>query len=87
MGSARSLEKTKVSNQIDDVILRSKNMTPKKSVEMVLSVCEDILCQPTENLSAQEKEILLGTLAKYTFMKRQYQKQGTEKIRKEKTRE
>ena len=42
---------------------------------MVLNVCEDILCQPMENLSAQEKEILLGVLAKYTFMKRQYQKQ------------
>ena len=75
MGSVKALEKAKVSDQIDDVILHSKNMPPKKSVEMVLNVCEDILCQPMENLSAQEKEILLGVLAKYTFMKRQYQKQ------------
>jgi len=72
MGSADSIEKTKVSEQIDDVILRAKNMPPQKSVEMVLNVCEDILCQPLENLSAQEKEILLGVLAKYTYMKRQY---------------
>ena len=57
--------------KIDDSIMRAKNFPPLKSVEMVLSVCEDILCQPLEELSAAEKELLLGVLGRYTVMKRQ----------------
>ncbi|MDR1001974.1 MAG: hypothetical protein LBL82_01705 [Oscillospiraceae bacterium] len=75
MGTAQSLENTSVKTQIDEVILRSKNMPPKKSVMQVLSVCEDILCQPIENLTSQDKEVLLGTLAQYTIMKRRYAEQ------------
>jgi len=39
---------------------------------MVLSVCEGILCQPIEDLSSPDKDILLGVLAQYSMMKRQY---------------
>ena len=70
-GAAESLEKVSVAKKIDDSIMRAKNFPPKKSVEMVLSVCEDILCQPLDELSAAEKEILLCVLGRYTVMKRQ----------------
>ena len=71
MGAAETLEKVTVAKKIDETIMRAKNFPPKKSVEMVLSVCEDILCQPLDELSAAEKEILLGVLGRYTVMKRQ----------------
>ncbi len=73
--SAEVLEKTSVSKQIDLVVSKAKNFPPKKSVEMVLSVCEDILSQPIDHLSASEKEVLLGVLAQYTMMKRRYSEQ------------
>ena len=38
---------------------------------MVLSVCEDILCEPTEKLTKSDKDIFWGVLAQYTMMKRQ----------------
>ena len=71
MGAAETLEKVVVPKMIDEVILRAKNFPPKKSVEMVLSVCEDILCRPIEEMSATDKDILIGVLARYTVMKRQ----------------
>jgi hypothetical protein len=73
--SAEVLEKTSISKQIDLVVSKAKNFPPKKSVEMVLSVCEDILSQPIDHLSASEKEVLLGVLAQYTMMKRRYVEQ------------
>ena len=72
LGTEIALEKTSVNEKIDEAIIKSKNMPPKKSVAQVLSVCEDILCQPIEDLSPSDKEILLGVLAKYSMMKRQY---------------
>jgi hypothetical protein len=39
---------------------------------MVLSVCEDILYQPIDKLSSADRDILLGVLAQYSMMKRQY---------------
>lgn len=71
MGAAESLETVTVAKKIDDTIIRAKNLPPLKSVEMVLSVCEDILCQPLENLSTADKDVLLGVLGRYTHMKRQ----------------
>ena len=56
-------------------VSKAKNFPPKKSVEMVLSVCEDILSEPIDHLSASEKEVLLGVLAQYTMMKRRYAEQ------------
>jgi hypothetical protein len=50
-------------------------MPPKKSVEQILSVCEDILCQPSEDLTAQDREVLLGVLAQYTVMNRRIAEQ------------
>jgi hypothetical protein len=38
---------------------------------MVLSVCEDILCEPADKLSQSDKDIFWGVLAQYTMMKRQ----------------
>ena len=73
--SAEVLEKTSVSKQIDLAASKAKNFPPKKSVGMVLSVCEDILSQPIDHLSATEKEVLLGVLAQYTMMKRRYAEQ------------
>jgi Fe-S cluster assembly scaffold protein SufB len=75
IGSADNLEKAKVYDQINDAVIRSKNMPPKKSVALVLSVCEDILCQSTDSLTAQDKEVLLGTMAQYSAMKRRYEEQ------------
>jgi len=49
--------------------VKAKNMPPRKSVDMVLSVCEEILCQSVNDLTAQEKDTLLGTLAQYSAMK------------------
>jgi hypothetical protein len=75
MGAKDAISKCGVAEQIDEVVLKSKNLPPKKSVEQVLSVCEDILCQPLDNLTAQDKEILLGVLAQYSVMKRRYAEQ------------
>ncbi len=69
-GTAETLEKTGVAEKIDDVVSRAKNLPPRKSVEMVLSVCEDILCQPMDAISPAEKEKFLCVLAQYTMMKR-----------------
>jgi len=62
---------------IEDVVGRAKNFPPKKSVEIVLSVCEDILCQPLDGLSSSDKDIFLGVLAQYTLMKRQLNERST----------
>ena len=70
-----ALEKSSVAQQIDDAIVRVKNMPPKKSVDMVLSVCEDILCQSLHDFTAHEKDVLLGAMAQYTMLKRQYLQQ------------
>ena len=70
-----ALIKCGIAERIDEVVLRVKNMPPKKSVEQVLSVCADILCEPLDGLSANDKDVLLNTLAHYTAMKRQYDKQ------------
>ena len=72
VGAADVLEKSSISEQINEVIVRAKNLPPKKSVEMVLSVCEDILCQPIDGLANEERDILVGVLAQYSAMKRQY---------------
>ena len=72
MGASEVLEKSSVTERINEAIGRAKNFPPKKSVEMVLSVCEDILCQPIDGLTAADKDILLGVLAQYSMMKRQY---------------
>jgi integrase len=71
MGTADVLKRSSISEQIDNVVGRAKNFPPKKSVEMVLSVCEDILCQPLDGIATSDRDILLGVLARYTMMKRQ----------------
>ena len=89
MGTADTLEKSSVTERIDEVVGRAKNFPPKKSVEMVLSVCEDILCQPLDGLSMADRDILLGVLTRYTAMKRQYaakEKAANPKSKKEKER-
>lgn len=78
-GTSETLAKCSISERIDDVILRAKNFPPKKSVDMVLSVCEDILCQPIDNLSTADKEVFLGVLAQYTMMKRRINEQEKQK--------
>jgi len=66
----------------------AKNQPPKKSVEQVLSVCEDILCQPLDTLTAQDKEKLLGVLGQYTAMKRRITEQErSDKAKKAKAKE
>jgi len=76
MGTAETLEKTSVSERIDMAISNAKNSPPKKSVDLVLSVCEDILSQPLDGLSGSDKEKLLLVVAQYTALKRQYAAQG-----------
>jgi len=88
MGTAEVLEKSSVSERINDVIRRYKNSPHQKSVDMVLSVCEDILCQPIENLSAHDKEVLLGVLGQYTVMKRRIvEQERANKAKKPKSKE
>jgi len=72
MGAAEVLEKSSVTERINEVISRAKSLPPKKSIEMVLSVCEDILSQPIDDLSSSDRDILLGVLAQYSMMKRQH---------------
>jgi len=74
-GTVGALEESSIHEQINDAVLRAKNFPPRKSVEMVMSVCEDILCQPLGKLTAADKDIFLGTLAHYTIMKRQIESQ------------
>jgi integrase len=78
-GTAETLEKTCIGEKIDEAVSRAKNLPPKKSVEMVLSVCEDILCQPMDALSPAEKEKFLCILAQYTLMKRRMKEQEKQK--------
>jgi hypothetical protein len=75
LGTAEILAKNSITEMVDEAVSRAKNFPPKKSVEMVLSVCEDILCKPIDGLSAEDRNILLGVLARYTVMKRQYAEQ------------
>jgi integrase len=75
MSAKESINKCGVYDRIADTVLKTKNMPPKKSVEQVLSVCDDILCQPLENLTAQDRKVLLGVLAQYTVMKRRIAEQ------------
>jgi len=70
-GAADALDKSSIHERVNDAVMRAKNFPPKKSVDMVLSVCEDILCQPMTDLTAGDKDIFLGVLAQYTLMKRQ----------------
>ncbi|MCL2426114.1 MAG: site-specific integrase [Oscillospiraceae bacterium] len=70
-GTVDALEKSSITECISDVVRRAKNFPPKKSVEMVLNVCEDILCQPLDELSTKDRDMFLATLAQYTIMKRQ----------------
>ena len=71
MGTAEVIEKTSITEKINEAINRTKNLTSRKSVETVLSVCEDILCQPLDELSTADRDILIGVLSRYTMMKRQ----------------
>jgi len=88
MGATEVLEKSTVSERVEDVISRAKNFPPKKSVEMVLGVCEDILCQSLDGLSTADRDIFLGVLAQYTMMKRQYAaKERSEKSKSQKEKE
>lgn len=79
LGAEDTIKKSDISEKIDDAINRAKNFNPKKSVEMVLSVCEDILCQPMDKLSVSEKELLLNVLSKHIVMKRRLEVQEREK--------
>ena len=54
-------------------------------VEMVLSICEGILCQQLDVMSAADKEMLIGVLGRYAAMKRQTEAQETQADRRPKT--
>lgn len=75
-GTVDALEKSGITEKINDIIQRAKSASPMKSVNMVLSVCEDILCQPLDSLSQSDRDMFLGVLAQYTQMKRQLAQQG-----------
>lgn len=74
-GAKEAVSKCSIAEQVKEAVLKSKNLPPLKAVEQVLSVCEDILCQPLDGLSIQDKEVLLGVLAQYTMMKRRHAEQ------------
>lgn len=71
VGAAIAMEQSSVSELINNAVLKSKNQSTRRSVDLVLSVCEDILCQPLDRLTAADKDIFLGAFAQYTIMKRQ----------------
>ena len=73
LDTAVALTKTGISEMLDDAVFRAKNFPPKKSVEMVLSVCEDILCQSPQTLSDADRDKWLVVFAQYTSLKRQYE--------------
>lgn len=75
VGTANAMEESSIHEQISAAVGRAKNFPHKKSVEMVLSVCEDILCQPMDKFTAADKDIFLGALSQYTLMKRQIEAQ------------
>jgi hypothetical protein len=72
MGATDVFKKTSIAEMIDEAVLRAKNFPPKKSVEMVLSVSEDILCEGVEILPKTDCDYFLGVLSKYTIIKRQH---------------
>ena len=85
--STEVVRKTSISEKIDLAISKAKNLPPKKSVEIVLSVCEDILSQPIDHLSVNEKETLIGVIAQYTMLKKSYsEKEQTKKNKKNRER-
>jgi hypothetical protein len=75
MCGMEALEKNSVAARIDEAIVKVKNMPPRKSIDVVLSVCKDILCGSLHEFSTDDKDILLGALAQYTVMERHYQQQ------------
>lgn len=70
LGTSEVIKKSSISERVDEAVSRAKNFPPKKSIDMVLSVCEDILCESPNNLSNEDKDVFLGVLAQYTMMKR-----------------
>jgi hypothetical protein len=87
MGTSELLTKSSITERIDEAIYRAKNFPPRKSVDMILSVCEDILCEPRDKLSIADKDIFLGVLAQYTMMKRQIDTQEKTVVSKAKAQE
>ena len=63
-------EKLEVAERINTAIKSAKYLSYKKGVFLVLNECENILCEPLENLSSADKDTLLTTLSQYTFLKR-----------------
>lgn len=78
-GVSGPIEKSSVSELINTAIANAKNQTPKKSVDMVLNTCNDILCQGADRLSSSDKETLLTTLMQYAAMKKQLSERGKTK--------
>lgn len=73
-GKEIEIAKSNVAERIDKVVKNAKSASPKKSIDMVLRVCNEILCEPIDNLSPTDKDTLLGTIAQYTFMKKEMDK-------------
>ena len=74
-------DKPQLSERIDTIIRNAKNFPHKKSIDMVLNCCYNILCEPLENLSSSDKDTLLVTLAQYTFLKRNsYEQTENDKV-------
>ena len=68
----QALRENSVIKQIEEVIAKVKNKPPSQGVEMVLGLCENILCHSLSGLTVQEKDVLLGVMAQYTVLKQQY---------------
>ena len=84
--TANALQRNSIADIINSTILNAKNAPPKKSIEQVISVCEDILCQPIDALSIADKDILLTTLSQFIVMKRQLTAQGKTRKKTQQTR-
>ncbi len=61
-----------VSEKIKETIERLKYRPQVYTIKAVLKTCEEILLQPIDHLSAEEKGYLLNILAQYTKLKNQF---------------
>lgn len=71
-GTDQSCVKPELSERLSAIIQNAKYMPYEKSIMLVLDECEKILCEPLDNLTPSDKDVLLRTLAQYTYLKRAY---------------
>ena len=57
------IEENYISKKISAAIAKGKNISPLKSVEIIIQACEELLLIPLNQISSSDKDLLLKTLA------------------------